>query len=153
MHKIYESKGQFDLVNQIPIIAYSTLISMILNAPLNFLSLSNDTILSFKNTNIKNNIKKKAKNLENILILKFTLYFIISFLFLVFFLYYISMFCVIYKNTQMHLLKDTLMSFCLSLLIPFGIYLFPGFFRIPALLSRKKERNCLYNFSKLLQSF
>ena len=153
MHKIYESKGQFDLVNQIPIIAYSTLISMILNAPLNFLSLSNDTILSFKHSNIKYNIKKKAKNLKNILILKFTLYFIISFLFLVFFLYYISMFCVIYKNTQMHLLKDTLMSFCLSLLIPFGIYLFPGFFRIPALLSRKKERNCLYNFSKLLQSF
>ena len=60
---------------------------------------------------------------------------------------------IIYKNTQMHLLKDTLMSFGLSLFIPFGIYLFPGFFRIPALSNRKKERNCLYNFSKLLQSF
>ena len=46
MHKIYESKGQFDLENQIPIIVYSTLISMILNSPLNFLALSNDAIIN-----------------------------------------------------------------------------------------------------------
>ena len=37
MHKIYESKGQFDLETQIPIMIYSTLISYILNLPLNFL--------------------------------------------------------------------------------------------------------------------
>ena len=91
--------------------------------------------------------------MKNILTIKFILYFIISFLFLVFFLYYISLFDVIYKNTQMHLLKDTLMSCGLSLLIPFIIYLFPGFFRIPALSERKHERECLYNFSKFLQSF
>ena len=98
-------------------------------------------------------MKKKAQNLKNILTIKFILYFIISFLFLVFFLYYISLFDVIYKNTQIHLLKDTLMSCGLSLFIPFVIYLFPGFFRIPALSNRKHKRECLYNFSKFLQSF
>ena len=36
MHKIYKSKGEFDLENQIPIIAYSTLISWISNWLLNF---------------------------------------------------------------------------------------------------------------------
>ena len=61
------------------------------------------------------------------------------------------MFCVIYKNTQMHLLKDTLMSIGLSLIIPFLIYLLPGFFRIPSLSKRKNKRECLYNFSKILQ--
>ena len=61
------------------------------------------------------------------------------------------MFCVIYKNTQFYLLKDTLMSLGLSLLIPFGIYLLPGFFRIPALSNPKNKRKCLYNFSKVLQ--
>ena len=85
MHEIYESKGEFDLENQIPIIVYSTLISMILNAPLNYLALSNDAILSFKQDNIKNNIKNKMKNLIKILTIKFTIYFFISFLFLVFF--------------------------------------------------------------------
>ena len=153
MHKIYESKGEFDLETQIPITIYSTLISMILNLPLNFLALSNDTIINFKQNNKKINIKKKAKTLKNILIVKFIFYFIISFIFIIFFWYYISMFGVIYKNTQMHLLKDTLISVGLSVIIPFVIYLFPGIFRIISLSNINKKRAYLYNFSKFLQSF
>ena len=91
--------------------------------------------------------------LKNKLKCKFILYYIISFLLLVFVLYYISMFCVIYKNTQIHLLKDTLMSLGLSIFNPFVLYLFPGFFRIPALSNNKNKKECLYNFSKLLHSF
>jgi hypothetical protein len=53
MHKIYENKGYSDFESQIPIIVYSSLISMILNAPLNMLSLSNDAIINFN--------KKKKK--------------------------------------------------------------------------------------------
>ena len=63
------------------------------------------------------------------------------------------MFCVIYRNTQIHLLKDTLMSFGLSLIFPFGIYLLPGLFRIPSLSNSQIKRECLYNFSKFLQIF
>ena len=69
------------------------------------------------------------------------------------------MFCAIYENTQMHLLNDTLISFGLSLLYPFWIYLLPGMFRIPSLLEGKKNNKsngagkCLYNFSKFLQIF
>ena len=63
------------------------------------------------------------------------------------------MFGVIYKNTQIHLLKEVLMSFGLSLLIPFILYLLPGFFRIPALSSKKSKREYLYNISMLLQKF
>ena len=142
-----------DLETQVPIIIYSTLISMILNSPLNFLALSNDAIINFKQSRIKINIMKKTKNLKNKLKCKFILYYIISFLFLLFIWYYISMFCVIYKNTQIHLLKESLMSFILSLIIPFGFYLLPGFFRIPALSNTKNKRQCLYNFSKFLQAF
>ena len=63
------------------------------------------------------------------------------------------MFGAIYKNTQYHLLKDTLISFGLSLLYPFGIYLLPGFFRIPAISNSKKNKKYLYRFSKFLQFF
>ena len=63
------------------------------------------------------------------------------------------MFGAVYRNTHFHLLKDTLVSFGLSLLYPFGIYLLPGFFRIPALSAPKKEKKCLYRFSKILQIF
>ena len=153
MHKIYKSKGEFDFEYQIPIIVYSTLISMVLNTPLNFLSLSNDAIIDFKQDESKNNIKKKAKDLKNKLNTKFILFFILGFFVLSFFWYYIAMFCDIYKNTQMHLLKDTLMSFGLSLFIPFVYYLFPCLLRILALSNFKNRKECLYNFSKFLQSF
>ena len=63
------------------------------------------------------------------------------------------MFGAIYKNTQMHLLKDTLISVGLSVIIPFVIYLFPGIFRIISLSNINKKRVYLYNFSKFLQSF
>jgi len=123
---------------------------LILNYPLNFLALTNNTIIEFKHEGKKN--VRNIKNLKNKLIIKFILYFIISFLFLLFFWYYISMFGVIYNNTQYHLLKDFLMSFGLSLIFPFFIYLLPGIFRIPALSNINKKRECLYNFSKLLHS-
>ena len=153
MHKIYESKGDFNLETQLPIAIYSTLISMILNYPLNFLALSNNPIINFKQDNTRINLFKKSKNLIKILTIKFIIYFIISIILLIFFWYYISMFCVIYRNTQIHLLKDTLISFILSLILPFFIYLLPGLLRIPSLSNVKKKRVCLYNLSKFLQSF
>ena len=61
------------------------------------------------------------------------------------------MFGAIYKNTQLYLIKDTLISFGLSLLYPFGVYLLPGFFRIPALTAENKDKKYLYQISKLLQ--
>ena len=69
------------------------------------------------------------------------------------FMYYITCFCGIYENTQIHLIKDTLISFGLSLIYPFFIYLLPGIFRISAISDPKKKRECLYNFSKLIQKF
>ena len=99
MHKIYQSKGDFDLETQLPIAVYSTIISMILNYPLNSLALSNDVIINFKQNKPKIKILKKAKKLIKILTTKFSLYFVLSFIFLLFFWYYISMFDLIYKNT------------------------------------------------------
>ena len=61
------------------------------------------------------------------------------------------MFCAIYRNTQYHLIKDTLISFGSSLISPFGIYLLPGIFRIPSLSNPKNKRKYLYNISLLLQ--
>ena len=90
-------------------------------------------------------------HLEEQLRIKFILYFIISFIFLIFFWYYLSMFGAIYMNTQYHLIKDTLISFGLSLIYPFGIYLLPGLFRIPALSNIKNKRSFLYTISKFIQ--
>jgi len=126
---------------------------MVLNTILKLLALSNSGIVEFKQNKDKNGVNERGEDLKSKLSIKFVLYFLISFIFLLFFWYYISMFGAIYRNTQFHLLKDTLVSFGLSLLEPFGIYLLPSIFRIPALSDPKREKQCLYKFSTILQIF
>ena len=143
----------FDIAYELPKTAYSSLISLFLEMIINKLALSNNGIIAFKQDKNKKTVNKRALHLEKTLAIKFSFYFVISSIFLLFFWYYISMFGAIYRNTQFHLLKDTLVSFGLSLLYPFAIYLLPGFFRIPSLANPKKTKECLYKFSKILQIF
>ena len=151
MHNIYVKKGSFDIEYKIPKIVYSSLISMLLNVMLKLLALSNDIIIEFKQKKESADIIRKGNELIKKLNIRFILYFIISFIFLLFFWYYISMFCAIYRNTQYQLLEDTLISFVLSFFYPFGIYLFPGLFRISALSKPNEKKEYLYKFSKILQ--
>ena len=159
MHKIYEEKGKFQFLYQLPQIIYSSIISQILNSFFQLLALSEDLIIDFKNNNNVSNADERKIKLIKILLIKSILFFIISSIFLSIFWFYISLFCYIYENTQIHLLTDTLISFGLSFLYPFVIYIFPGIFRIPALSRKmKNEENngkgkYLYNFSKFLQFF
>ena len=115
------------------------------------LALSEGNILDFKKNKNKKNLNKRVDKLNNILRIKFILYFIICIILLIFFWYYLSMFCAVYRNTQNHLIKDTLISLGLSIIYPFGIYLLPGIFRIPSLSNSDNKRNCMYNLSLILQ--
>ena len=63
------------------------------------------------------------------------------------------MFCAIYINTQRHLINDSLISFGLSLIYPFGIYLLPAFFRKLSLSNPKSGRSYLYKLSQFLLIF
>ena len=146
MHKIYEDNGIFNIVFQLPQILYSTIISMAIIQLAKFLSLSQNDIIKYKKSNNANkaNKNKVIKNIQ----LKLILYFMISNMFLVFFWYYISCFGAIYKNNQLHLIKDTLISFGLSLIYPFIINLIPGILRITSL---KHENESLFKISKIIQ--
>ena len=44
------------------------------------------------------------------------------------------------------------MSLTTSLLIPFGLNLIPGVFRIPSMNVKKPSRECLYKFSVFLEN-
>ena len=76
------------------------------------------------------------------------MFFLISILFLNLFWYYLSCFGAIYKNTQLYVLKDTLISFSISMIYPFFIYLFAGCIRIPIL----KNPSIIYKLAYLIQS-
>ena len=86
-----------------------------------------------------------------ILIIKFVLFFIILFLFVIFFWYYISCFCAVYKNTQVYLIKDILISYGLSLLYPLIVESIPGIFEIPSLRAPKQNKEFMYKISKVIQ--
>ena len=149
LHKIYEDEGSFNFIFQLPQIIYSALISSIISMIIKTLSLSQKNILELKNTT--EDPKRKAKNTLSCLKIKFAFFYLLSFLFLLFFWYYLACFCSVYFNTQMHLIKDSLISFGLSLVYPLFINLIPGCFRIPALKSVNKEKKNLYKLSQIIQ--
>ena len=153
MHKIYEDKGSFDFIYQIPQIIYSSIISVVINGIVKYLSLSEKSIIKFKQES-ENNTKKIDENLKKLLSglkVKFVFFFIFAFIFLLIFWYYITCFCGIYINTQIHLIKDALFSFLMSLIYPFGLLIFPVSFRILALRAKAKDKKYVYKFSKFLE--
>jgi hypothetical protein len=151
LHQIHEDGGSFNIEYQLPQIIYSTMISAVFKFFLNLLALSQGLILKFKSDKNTKGLNDRETSLKQNIKIKFAFYFFFSTIFLLFFWYYVSMFCAIYVNTQIHLIKDTLISYSLSLITPFFTYLLPGVFRIPALSDPKKNRLCLYNVSKALQ--
>ena len=150
MHKIYQDKGAFNILFQIPQILYSSIISAIINVILKQLSLSDKNIIKIKNEKDYKTALKKSKTSKDCMYIKFIIFFILSILLMSFFWYFISCFCAVFQNTQIILIKDTCLSFGISMIYPFGLNLLPGFFRIPALRAQKKDKINLYNFSLLV---
>ena len=151
MHKIYKDGGEYDFIYQLPLTIYSSLISVVINSLIKNLSLYQKYILEIKNWKDNETLEKKVTDILKCLKIKLSLFFILTFLFKIIFWFFLGCFCVVYQNTQIHLIKDTLISFGLSFLYPFVIYLIPGIFRIPS-LKKKKKRECLYKFSTIIQS-
>ena len=59
MHKIYEDKGKFNILYQIPQILYSTIISKIIDGVIRILALSQENIIELKKEKEKQEIDMK----------------------------------------------------------------------------------------------
>ena len=150
MHNFFIENGKYNFIFQLPQILLSSIISIIISIFLKELSLTEKSILSFKENKILENIVQKSSNLKSYLKMKILIFFIIYLLLLFFFLYFISCFCAVYQNTQIILFKDTSFSFLVSLLYPFAIYFLPPMFRIPALRASKKDKNVVYKIGNII---
>ncbi len=149
MHKIYQDEGSYNFLYQLPQIIYSLLITIFIKMILSMLSLTEKGIVKLKEE--KNIVTNKLTEEIKCLKIKLIIFFVLEFIFLLFFWYYLSCFCALYKNTQMHLIKDTLTSFALSLFYPFALNLIPGLFRISAINKKDKNSKCLYKISQIFQ--
>ena len=151
IHEIHKNEGKYDFLYQLPQILYSIIISAFINALIKYLSLTQKNIIRLKNESLSKNFGNNIQKVIKCLKIKFILFFVLSFIFLIFFWFYLSCFCAVYKNTQIYVIKDTLISFGLSLLYPFGLNLIPGFFRIQALNAPKKDKELIYKIGKIIQ--
>lgn len=125
MHKIYTEKGSFDFIYNIPQILYSSLISGFINALIQALSMTESNLIKLKQEARKKDAMMKKEKTVKIIKIKLILFFIINFAFIILFWFYLAFFCAVYKNTQIHLIKDTAFSFITSLLYPLIIYFLP----------------------------
>ena len=149
IHKIYIDEGKYNFVYLIPYISFSFLIGHILIIILKYFSLSERNLYEIK---IEDNYLiayDKVEKVHKNLIIKYICFFVLGFLFLLFLWYFLSSFGAVYKNTQVYLIKNTLISFSFELLFPFIFNLLPGIIRFSSLTRSNKEG--LYKFSKFIQ--
>jgi hypothetical protein len=149
MHRIYEDQGTFNFIYQIPQILYSTIISAIFTVIIKHLALTDQEILNIKQQTKSEKLSQAFAKAIRCTLIKFLIFSLCNIVFLFLFWYYLSCFCAFYKNTQIHLISDTLISFGLSLIYPLGINLLPGLLRIPSL--KNEKRKCMYDISKVIQ--
>ena len=152
MNKIYDELGEYDFIYQIPFILYSNLICTIINLIVKTLSLSERDVLKIKLYKDAANFNRRIFDIRKCLLYKFIFFYLVSFSFLIIFWFYVGTFCAVYKNTQLYLIKDTVIGFSLSILYPVGYYLIPGIFRIPSLRNKKNNKPYLYKISLFIQS-
>ena len=148
-HKIYEEKGSFNFSYQFPKMLYSSLITILFYNLLSKFIYYENNLLVIKKSKLED-ADKVIKTELNKIFLKFVSFFIVTYILLFFCWIYSISFCVVYKNTQTHLLISAIISFIITCIIPFILYLIPGVFRI---YSSNHQRVWIYNLSKYLQLF
>ena len=150
MRHIFTNEGRYNFLYQIPQILYSTLISGVMTYILKILSLSQNDLIKIKKEPRKKKAKKMADNSKRCLTIKLYIFNFIGLALIIFCWYYTTAFAAVYPNTQLHLIKDTLISFGISMIYPFIINIIPGLLRIPSLKDEKKNRKCLYKISQYI---
>ena len=152
MHKIFLNYGKYNFVQQIPQIIYTTIISHLLEIFLCYLSLTDKYIYQIKKR-VHNFDKKEIMKILKCIKIKLVVFFIFTFIFFVFYWYTVTSFCAVYANTQITFIKDSLLSFLLSILYPFIIYLIPTTLRIIALRTAKSNLKYIYKLSNIIPFF
>ena len=154
----------YALINNLAISFASTIVTIILLYFFESLTQSSNKIETLfreqenllkndKNYKVSNNtiyeIKNKIEKIIKCLKIKIILFLIFEALFMLFFFYYVTAFCQVYKNTQVSWLLDCISSYAMSLIITLALsYLASVFYK----LSIQYKIKILYKMSVLFYS-
>ena len=157
MHRKYTQGEDFTFVQKLPQLLFTLIAAHIIEVILCFLSLTDTHIYEIKGLSVDD--KKNGQKIMDILSCiqrKLTTFIIFTFILFLFFWYFISAFCAVYQNTQKIYLRDSMISFAISLIDPFFIYCFTSLLRCISLkrICRKKCcGKCLYKTSDIIPIF
>ena len=148
IHKIYKLDGKYDIIYFIPKILISFIISYIITRILQYIVLSERYIFQIKKEISLSSAKDISKKVKKKLFIKYVLFFIFTFILLIFSWILLSSFGSVYQNTQIIILYNTLISFGMNICYTIIYNIFPAITRINSLKLKRKHR---YQLSKLLQ--
>ena len=157
MHRKYTQGEDFTFVQKLPQLLFTLIAAHIIEVILCFLSLTDTHIYEIKGLSVDD--KKNGQKIMDILSCiqrKLTTFIIFTFILFLFFWYFISAFCAVYQNTQKIYLRDSMISFAISLIDPCFIYCFTSLLRCISLkrICRKKCcGKCLYKTSDIIPIF
>jgi hypothetical protein len=151
LHDLYLLQGKISIFHFINIIIYTTIISTTIKNILLLIIFTESNIISIRE-DYEYNINEKVRQVLAIIRVKCCLFFVLMILTLSFLWIYLSCFFSIFRNTQIFVLKNTLISFGISSVIPIILGIFPCIMRCFALINREKQdRVGIYHLSKILQ--
>ena len=147
----YHNNGILDFISGLPKSIYSFIATLITTSLLKMLSNSESELMKIikEKDSIKNYlflINNKLRKLKN----KLIVYFILVFSLGLFFLYFVTSFCAVYRNSQKYWIIGCLESFGIDSLVSIIICLFLSLFRY---ISVKKHIKCFFILSDLISKF
>ena len=152
IHKIYEDNGKYNILYFLPSICITFASSYSITVLIKLIFLSERNILKIKEEKNYNSAVNVSNIVKKNLIIKYIIFYIIGFIFLVAFWFFLSSFGAVYQNTQVILFINTLVSFGISLIFPFFISLITSCFRGCSLSDKESKSECLYKTSSILQN-
>ena len=126
----------------------SSIFASILLILLKILCLTHNSIRSLRKIKDVEKARKKSKWMLRCIKIRITIYYFLSYIFLLIFGYYIGCFCAVFQNAQIELIKSMLTSWLMSLLYPFGIYFVASIFRRIAI---RRKIKCFYKINQIFQ--
>ena len=147
----YHNDGVLDFVSGLPKSIYSFIATLITTNLLRMLSSSKNELMKVirrndKFSNYSKIINIKLKKLGK----KIIIYFILVFLLESFFLYYVTVFCAVYRYSQKYWFMGCLESFGMDSFVSFITCIFLALFRY---ISIKTHIKCFYIFANIINTF
>ena len=157
MHRKYTENQDLTFAQKLPQYIFTLIVSHVLEVIICFLGMTDTDIYEIKA--LPSRDKKNSEKIVDILSKikkKLASFFCFTFILFLFFWYFISAFCAVYQNTQTIFLRDSMISFAVSLIDPFLIYGFTSLLRFISLTKVCKKKccgGCLYKTSDLIPIF